>query len=179
MGVVAAETAAQTLSTSLGETICRGSISFYKNAMGKPYLVIAGKKSRNTAISISHSFPYAVAVAQKGKGRVGCDVERVRDFAPATSDAFLTHEEKIVLAHYPPKIKKLKTTLAWSFKESILKATGTGLRTHPSKVDVSELLKIIQQEYVSVKVNRKNLVFNAWYTILSQAYVTTVVAEIV
>ena len=178
MGLVAVGAAVHAALLSQGEKIDERFL-FPKDKKGKPQLAVMGKKDCGIEISISHSFPFALGLANSGVGRVGCDVERVRDFISSTTDAFLTQKEKNILNAYSPRVKKIKTTLAWSYKESILKAIGTGLRTHPSKVDVSELLKIKKQHLCVVKISHKTLMFQAWHKVLKKGYVVVVVAELV
>lgn len=112
-------------------------LAIRKDERGKPYGMADG---RIVAASLSHSFPFALGVASLlPHVLVGADVERVRSFPRQTWEAFLTRAEKKYIREASGE-KELLRTLAWSLKESVLKALGTGLRLHPRHVDVSEVM---------------------------------------
>ena len=179
MSLKAAGYAVQMAFAKKGEKISAEHTVVVKDSKGKPYISVGGFVRKDVQISLSHSYPYALAVSRAGRGVVGCDVERVRDFVPTTTDAFLTAKEKGTLARYSSRTRKIKITLAWSYKESILKALGTGLRTHPSRVDVSPLLGKRERVRIGVTLGSKKHIFQAWSERLQGGYVATVVAEII
>jgi phosphopantetheinyl transferase len=116
-----------------------GQIFIEEDVLGRPRGRIHGDSS-SVAVSISHAFPFALACAVADDIALGIDIERIRNFATNTREAFLTTAEKTIIANAPPKKKKYLPTLCWSLKESVLKALGTGLRVHPRQVDISRLL---------------------------------------
>ncbi|MHB0865741.1 MAG: 4'-phosphopantetheinyl transferase family protein [Minisyncoccota bacterium] len=133
-GKIAAREAIATAGQVRGE-----SIRIEKDPRGKPYGRIGS--GLPIALSISHSFPFALATATAELGvALGADVERIRDFAPTTWEAFLTSAEKEIVAAARSEKRNELRTLCWSLKESVLKALGTGLRMHPAQIDISRAL---------------------------------------
>ena len=117
-----------------------GAITIQKDSLGKPY-GIYGDASSPINISISHSFPFALGVATTKKHiLLGADIERVRHFAHATWESFLTPREKTVISRAHHTTQAHLRTLCWSLKEATLKALGVGLRLHPKHIDVAEAL---------------------------------------
>src|SRR3989338_6119506 len=113
-----------------------GAISIEKGAGGKPYAMLAGEQ---IAISISHAAPYAYAAASLQKNvLLGVDIEKVRRFKSSLYRAFCNASEMCLIEACKPEERPIRTTLAWSLKESALKALGMGLRVHPQLVDVSD-----------------------------------------
>lgn len=115
------------------------SVTIIKDSCGKPHAHPSGS-SRPIEVSISHAFPFAFAAATTCDQALGVDVERIRNFPRTTWEAFLTPAEKVLIARAPLARRNELRTLAWSLKESVLKALGTGLRTHPARVDVSRFI---------------------------------------
>lgn len=90
------------------------------------------------ALSISHAGAVAAAIASLAD-RVGVDIEPLRDFGETTARAFLTEAEYAKLASIRDGEERRRyLTLAWCAKEAYLKAIGTGIRTHPYRVDVRQ-----------------------------------------
>jgi len=139
-GIAAARQAVRKAYREAGRDVALGSIAIEKDVSGKPHGYIRGESSP-LAVSISHSFPFAFATASVATDvALGADIERIRDFSPTTWKAFLTPAEKKAIARAPRAERAYLRTLSWSLKESILKALGTGLRTHPAQVDISSAL---------------------------------------
>jgi phosphopantetheinyl transferase len=131
------------------------SFTIQKDAWGKPY-GLWGEGS--IPVSLSHSFPYALGAATPDADcLIGADVERIRFFLPHMSDAFLTDKERVLIDQAPGETKAALTTLAWSLKESVLKALGLGLRMHPRDVDISEALNEEGEGLITVKVQGQSL----------------------
>lgn len=121
------------------EEVALESITIEKDALGKPHGRIPGEQAP-IALSISHSFPFALATATTmDNTELGTDIERIRDFAHNTWEAFLTPAEKKKIAHAKQEDRMYLSTLYWSLKESALKALGVGLRIHPRDVDMSRV----------------------------------------
>jgi 4'-phosphopantetheinyl transferase len=86
-------------------------------------------------VSLSHRDGWAMcAVAGRG-GALGCDLEVVE----ARSEGFLSDyftDREIQTATARPERRELLVVLMWSAKESLLKATGQGLRVDTRSVEV-------------------------------------------
>jgi 4'-phosphopantetheinyl transferase len=77
---------------------------------------------------------------QRGRARLGCDLERVEERSPGfIADHFSRSEQEFVAAgaiHDRP----LRATLVWSAKEAVMKALGEGLRLAAPEVVVMPTL---------------------------------------
>lgn len=82
---------------------------------GKPFLRNSGRPLPVADISVSHCRG-AVAVAFVEKGRVGVDIEQVRDRVMRVKDRFLSSEELRFTG-----LSVWLTTLAWTAKEALFK----------------------------------------------------------
>jgi 4'-phosphopantetheinyl transferase len=118
----------------------QGAIAIVQDALGKPSARV-GERGAPVALSISHAFPFALAVATRDDVALGVDIERIRDFSEHTWRAFLTPAEKEFIAAAPKARRRELRTLAWSLKEAVLKALGVGLRMHPAHVDIAPFLE--------------------------------------
>lgn len=122
--------------------------SIRKDIFGKPSGYY-GAKEQLCSVSLSHSFPYVYACVSEEHAYVGCDIERLRPFRKGV--LFLTQQEK---ACHPKVFGRDRfVTLAWTLKESILKALGTGIRINPKSIDVSEVLKKQKKGQYSILIN--------------------------
>lgn len=122
-----------------------------KDRLGKPHgYTLSG---RHVPVSISHSFPFAFAAASIDNVALGADVERIRDFAEHTWEAFLTPQEKEFIAMAPKQERERLRTLAWSLKESTLKALGVGIRKHPARIDTARALAADESSQDSIMIN--------------------------
>lgn len=79
------------------------------------------------SLSLSHSEGFGFAVATPSDVRIGCDVESVVPHTDAFIDDYFTDTETLWIRERPDD-RDLRATLAWSLKESVLKALGEGLR---------------------------------------------------
>ncbi len=76
-------------------------------------------------VSIAHSGNCAVAAA--GPRALGVDLERIQPRNPGLIRRIAREEERSMLAALPLDETRI-VILAWTLKEAVLKATGTGLR---------------------------------------------------
>lgn len=93
------------------------------------------------ALSISHSDGWASAAVHRGKGRLGCDLERIEARSRAFLEDYLTPDEQAFVAAGPESENPLRATLVWSAKEAVMKALGEGLRLSPASVEVAPALQ--------------------------------------
>ena len=92
------------------------------------------------ALSISHSDGWAAAGVQRGRARLGCDLERVDERSPGfIGDHFSRTEQEFVSAGGAAE-RPLRATLVWSAKEAVMKALGEGLRLAAPAVAVMPTL---------------------------------------
>jgi 4'-phosphopantetheinyl transferase len=87
------------------------------------------------AISISHRDRRALCVLSDDEGPLGCDLERIEARSEAFLAEFLTSAERARVAA-AGRHAWLAAALAWSGKESCLKALRTGLRRDALGVEV-------------------------------------------
>lgn len=152
----------------------RRTISFPKDALGKPHIHIDGVSRNDIHMSISHAYPHVFVIAEKGARLVGCDVERIRQFSRPTARAFLTKNEQANIARLPQQSRAYYETLCWSTKEAVLKALGCGLRLHPAHVDTAALATQRIPAYITV-AGKKRRAF-IWHMRLGKGYVAVAVA---
>ena len=100
------------------------SITYSQNDYGKPAIACDGMVSFST----SHSGSLGV-VAVRRRGSIGVDVERVRADAAdeAIAKRFFAPEEAAALARMEPHERRGGFFNAWTRKEAIVKAVGSGL----------------------------------------------------
>lgn len=94
---------------------------------GRPVLCVDGEPGRGPSVSVSRAGRLTV-VAVSGAGPVGVDVEadRAADFPGF---------DRVAL--HPREHSTADDTVVWVRKESVLKATGHGLRVEPSRLRVT------------------------------------------
>jgi 4'-phosphopantetheinyl transferase len=85
-------------------------------------------------LSISHSAGSAAAAAQRGEGRLGCDLERIEERSHAFIVDYFTRAEQAFAAAGGDGGRR--ATVLWSAKEAVMKALGEGLRLPPASVEV-------------------------------------------
>ena len=121
--------------------------SINKKSNGKPFLT-----NKNEFISISHKFPYSVAIINKKK-ECGIDIEKINKKVLNVKNKFLNKNE---ISYVGNSVKK--ATIFWSIKEAIYKIKGNTipfkkihiLKTDTNKkyiVDINELkynIKILE-----------------------------------
>ncbi|MFQ5679287.1 MAG: 4'-phosphopantetheinyl transferase family protein [Gemmatimonadota bacterium] len=104
---------------------------------GKPRLESSGSTASAWHFNLSHSRDALVV----GVARVplGVDVERIRPLAAPSSLArrILSSSEREVFRSLPVEHRSRALFRAWTRKEAMLKALGTGLRRPPRSVEVS------------------------------------------
>lgn len=86
------------------------------------------------SLSISHRGGHAIAVVTPGKVAIGCDIELIEPRSPAFLSDYFLEKELETLSKVPGGQKDLYANLIWCVKESVMKATGEGMRLHPRKI---------------------------------------------
>ena len=105
-------------------------------AAGGGPLVFRDGRACEVALSISHSDGWAAAGVQRGRTRLGCDLERVEVRSSAfIADHFTPAEREFVFAGRSGD-PGFRATLVWSAKEAVTKALGQGLRRALAEVTV-------------------------------------------
>jgi 4'-phosphopantetheinyl transferase len=96
---------------------------------GRPELALDGP-----GLDASCSASGALGLVAVGRGRrVGVDVERVPPWNPEVlEEGWLSGSECRALTLLPPAARPVAATRAWTQKEAVLKARGTGLREDPA-----------------------------------------------
>jgi 4'-phosphopantetheinyl transferase len=113
------------------------SLCFVEGATGKPALVPA-RATRAIQFNLSHSADLALCgVAHEQP--LGVDIEIVRrldDLQSLVRSSFSVGEQRQFNA-LDPALRHEAFFAAWTRKEAIIKALGTGLSTEPSRIEVS------------------------------------------
>ena len=87
-------------------------------------------------VSLSHSGGW-IAVAACETGRIGIDVEVLRDVTPSLERRCLSAVELAWLDRAQPGVpRSLRFSRLWTAKEAYLKATGVGLAADPRTVSI-------------------------------------------
>ncbi len=84
-----------------------------KNKAGKPFLI-----KNNAKISISHSYPFAVALINT-KNLCGIDIEKIREKVLKINPKFLDEDERKLVG-----ISRKKNTIFWCCKEALYKTSN-------------------------------------------------------
>lgn len=84
------------------------------------------------SLSISHRAGYAIAVTAPGDVEIGCDLELIEPRSEAFIADYFSDRERELIHKDPP----LFSNLLWCVKESVMKATGEGMRIHPGRIGV-------------------------------------------
>lgn len=127
--------------SGLGKVMC-AHITFPKDSLGKPRVVLESVLKHSLQVSLSHAYPFVFTAAINSPHvRIGVDIERIRSFTPVFRAAFMTAKELEIVRTSAVNDRHLMSTLCWSAKECVLKAIGCGLRMHPQEVEISEVLK--------------------------------------
>lgn len=112
----------------LMDVAARHGVSVRRNAEGRPVA------DSPVDVSLSHGGGW-IAVAAHRHGRVGVDVEAVREVGPALARRCLSPAELSWLDHAADAPDRRERFLRlWTAKEAYLKAIGTGLGTDPRTV---------------------------------------------
>lgn len=87
-------------------------------------------------VSLSHQGGWIAAVAS-GTGRIGIDVETLREVAPSLAQRCLSAAELAWLKGAQPGVpRSLRFSRLWTAKEAYLKATGVGLAADPREISI-------------------------------------------
>ncbi|WP_239523104.1 4'-phosphopantetheinyl transferase family protein [Geodermatophilus normandii] len=99
-------------------------------ATGRPEL------PAHTGLDAGCSAGGALGVVAVGRGRrIGVDLEPVAPWTPDVADEGWLHPAELrAIALLPPAARPVAVTRAWTRKEAVLKARGTGLRDDPAAV---------------------------------------------
>ena len=113
---------------------------YKKLSNGKPYLQV---DNSTIGLSISHTFEYILVGINKN-GEIGIDVEKKdRKIHPKLSERIKNQGD-----HF---LQDISTLRIWTIKESILKLTGSGLRTNMSNIEIHQksntLFDVIHNNY--------------------------------
>jgi 4'-phosphopantetheinyl transferase len=101
-----------------------------RGATGRPELPLT------TRLDAGCSAGGGLGVVAVARGRrIGIDVEPVVPWAPdVAAEGWLHDTELRAIALLPPSARPVAATRAWTRKEAVLKARGTGLRDDPATV---------------------------------------------
>ncbi len=100
----------------------------------------------NFDFNISHTDGLVVCVAEVGKGRVGVDVENLKEVDLPDFRRVFTTEEYTYLMQLPDP--KDEFHRLWTRKEAVMKADGRGFHLDPSEIDcLSERVSISGIDY--------------------------------
>lgn len=101
------------------------------NEYGKPFLTGYPKIHFN----VSHCEGWCVCVFSEGK--IGVDVERIKDFPGSMVKKILTEQERQILSRYEKNIDDYQRLFYrfWTWKESYLKWKGEGFHMDPLCVE--------------------------------------------
>ncbi|HMB31343.1 MAG TPA: 4'-phosphopantetheinyl transferase superfamily protein [Desulfohalobiaceae bacterium] len=134
-----------------------------KNEQGKPFIL------GYPEFSLTHTEGF-VAVAVAEKGRLGIDVEKIRDIRLDDFDSYLTQKEKKEIDGSCERFFYL-----WTAKEAAMKAAGTGLKEPISAAFVNS--NSVSYEGVRWSLKTMNL-FNFRVSICSDYHFIVDFAEI-
>ncbi len=113
-------------------------ISFPTGAHGKPFATVCGSPAP-VDFSVSHSGSHGlIAISQNG--HVGVDVEEraPRRHLEGLIETVMGPEERAELSALSGRRQLHRFLRIWTFKEALLKASGTGLYTDMSRVQVPQ-----------------------------------------
>lgn len=129
------------LREALGEVldVCPSSLRFERDANGRPTLTSHARSDMHDAFdfNVSHSGGYALIALAKGR-RVGVDIESLdgridwRELAPVV---FAPRDRAYVMS-LPEHLRGDAFYKAWTAKEALLKALGTGLAAGMARFSV-------------------------------------------
>ena len=123
---------------------------------GRPIL-----QNNSYFISKSHSHNM-IAIALNKEKRIGCDIELIREKIVRVREKFLNKNE----IHLIPKNNIETNILAWSIKESLLKANGNKSFQFKEKITISEICVENEKEFRSKAIleeeTKKICSLNSW-----------------
>ena len=103
-----------------------------KNKAGKPFLI-----KNNAKISISHSYPFAVALINT-KNLCGIDIEKIREKVLKINPKFLDEDERKLVG-----ISRKKNTIFWCCKEALFKTSNKQNISFRDDINLNEKKKNI------------------------------------
>ncbi|MBK8491151.1 MAG: 4'-phosphopantetheinyl transferase superfamily protein [Saprospirales bacterium] len=117
------------------------------------------------SLSISHRAGHAIAVVATGQVAIGCDLELIEPRSPAFLSDYFLDRELGLLADIPPDQKDIYVNLLWCVKESVMKATGEGMKLHPRKIEVQLEAREDSGEWnpVFAEVDSLSTRFEGWW----------------
>ena len=139
-----------------------------------PTYRIAGDNLSNGVayhVSISHTTGIALggAVSSLYCSGIGLDVEKIRDFTPLVSNAFLTEYEKRTCIRTYGALTNEALTRYWCLKEAYVKAIGEGLRMHPRNIEIHFQSRV--QENPRLYVYGVLVPAQSWWTATEDHYI--------
>lgn len=120
------------------ETVPPHRISIENDPSGAPYARVDGNRLPG-CLSISHSGDRAACAYTENHARIGIDLEAIQIRPKNFLMEYFTPVEIAEVENLPLEKQPLWITAAWSAKEAVLKALGTGLRVDTRQVIVSFL----------------------------------------
>jgi 4'-phosphopantetheinyl transferase len=117
--------------------IDQAALCFANGVAGKPALV-QPPASEAVEFNLSHSGGLALCGVAR-RQPLGVDVERVRrlDDLPSLARSIFSAREQRQFDGLDPTLRHEAFFAAWTRKEAVIKALGTGLSTEPARVEVS------------------------------------------
>lgn len=116
-------------------------ISFPTGAHGKPFATVCGEPAP-VDLNVSHSGNHGL-IAISENGRVGVDVEEraPRRHLKGLIETVMDPEERAELSALSGTAQLHQFLRIWTFKEALLKASGTGLHADMSRLRVPQELR--------------------------------------
>jgi len=130
---------------SRGFSIALHAIAILKGANGAPEVRLE-EGLPQCSLSISHRAGHAIAVVGPPDAEIGCDLELIEPRSEAFLSDYFLDSEQAFLSGVPPGEKDLYANLLWCVKESVMKATGEGMRLHPREIGVEVLDLVISKK---------------------------------
>lgn len=117
---------------------------------GRPFASWATNGERLAlSLSISHRAGRGFCALSWDEGvLVGADIEKVEPKEVIFVEDYLGESERGVVERCPVERRDLLVTLAWSAKESLFKALGTGLRLDTRQVEVANLADWMEDQRI-------------------------------
>ena len=124
-------------------------LQIFNEESGQPYVVDASGGRMSGCLSISHRAGRAFCAWISEPGvRMGADLELLETRDPIFIEDYLSAGEKALALACSGLRRDLFVTLAWSAKEAVFKALGTGLRMDTRSVEVCGLDWLVQDRPV-------------------------------
>jgi 4'-phosphopantetheinyl transferase len=131
-----------------------------------------GERPLPLRISMTDRADWAVCIAARGTGEVGCDLELVEPRSHRFVADWFTPAEQRVVAERPDQADLL-ANLIWSAKESALKVMRTGLRRDTRSVEVDLRDDVSRDGWEALRVTSADgAVFDGWWQRFDQFVLT-------